>query len=298
MAEGGGQLPLSTPNNAPLPGTPPVDGRPNIQVFKTPGAFTWTKPDGCTHVDVICIGAGGGGGSGRKQASDTSNSHGGGGGQGGGVSRHSFDASILDDTVDGVIGAGGVGGVSVSGATTNGNDGVNGGNSSFGTFLQAQGGAKGKGGTAAGVAAATGKGIGNVSTGTNGAGQSPPLQAGDATGFAPTGGGGGGFNGGGSTASDGGSFIAANGAMLPIDLLGGAHGVASIGGNGSDAPTNYMGGTGGGGGATSATTRFNGGRGGYPGGGGGGGNTGLNSVFDSGFGGQGGDGLVAVISYR
>lgn len=299
--EGGQQLPLSNPSNKALPGVPPVDKRPDIQVFKVFGNFEWIKPDGATHVDVICIGGGGGGGAGRKEASNSSVSGGGGGGQGGGVSRHSLDASLLDDTVQITVGQGGAGGVSINPGNTNGNGGTAGGNSVFGSFVQAGGGQGGAGGLAAGVAPAKNFGQGNISTGTNGAGNNPPFEAGAPTtgsGYGATGGGLGGFNDGSLSASGGGSFIASDGAMLPIDLLGGAGGVDVDGQPGSDAPTNYMGGTGGGGGGTSTTTQRNGGAGGLPGGGGGGGNTGLNGTFDSGTGGKGGDGLVAVITYR
>lgn len=107
----------------------------NVQSFTSSG--TWTKPSGVRFVRVFCWG---GGGSGGRNGVATGVGGGGGGGQ---LTYSTFDASWLPATVSVTIGAGGAG---VSGAA-GGNDG---GNTTFGTYLIAAGGAQG-GWTASGT---------------------------------------------------------------------------------------------------------------------------------------------------
>lgn len=48
----------------------------DLQVFSTPGSFTWTRPEGCNGAIVICVG-GGGGGAGRLNSASGNGSNGG-----------------------------------------------------------------------------------------------------------------------------------------------------------------------------------------------------------------------------
>ncbi|MCA3509595.1 MAG: hypothetical protein IOC72_02875, partial [Rhodobacter sp.] len=117
-----------------------------VQLFTTPGTATWTKPAGAKAVDVIVVGGGGGGGSGRKSASGTA-AFGGGGGAGGGRAIMTLPAVALDPAVTVSVGAGGAGGAAVLSDSTNGNNGVTGGQSSFGSYVFAPQGGAGSGGT-------------------------------------------------------------------------------------------------------------------------------------------------------
>ena len=259
----------------------------NVQKIDTfTASGTWTKPIGAKSVRVFVVGAGGGGGGGSY---NTTNPWGvgGGGGQGGGLSELSFPASILGATETVTVGTGGTGGAGRAGSNGNGTDGTAGGDSSFGAWLVATGGAKGTGTGTGG----TGAGIGNVGTGTaggNGSTGSNPGSVGvSTTTFAPTGGAGGaGANGG--TGSSGGSRSAV------ATLAGG-----SPGSNGNAVTSNLpIGGTGAGSGAspTVGGTAYPGGNGGLYGGGGGGG-AGSGGTNTGGAGGNGANGIIVVISY-
>jgi hypothetical protein len=151
-------------------------------IYTTSG--TWTKPVDTPNNAMVVIEAWGGGGSGRG---DTGSSDGSGGGGGGGAYNQAIlPASDILDTVDVTVGIGGIL--------------IDGGNSSFGTYLTAYGGSRGIGGNSAtngvggpgggqfdnsdGAPAST-----NASTWTGGGGGGPTTKSG---GKATYGGGGGG----------------------------------------------------------------------------------------------------------
>jgi len=119
---------------------------PSVQLFTTSG--TWTKGAAKT-VFVAAIPGGSGGGSGASGTSATVQCGGGGGGAGPFVQRQ-FAAADLTSTVTVTVGAGGLGGASVTGTTGNtaGNNGAAAsGTSSFGSYLYTPVGGVGAGGT-------------------------------------------------------------------------------------------------------------------------------------------------------
>ncbi|HUO50790.1 MAG TPA: hypothetical protein VMU25_04480 [Candidatus Paceibacterota bacterium] len=119
----------------------------NIQVFSTPGTFTYTPSAGATAAQVIVTGGGGGGGNG-------SGTNLGGAGGSGGTSIAFVDLTSTS-SVTVVVGTGGV---SKSGASATGG---NGSMSSFSTFATANGGSGGTGGSAGagGLGGAAGIGV-------------------------------------------------------------------------------------------------------------------------------------------
>jgi collagen type VII alpha len=281
-------------------------GTTNVQSFTGPGSATWTKPSGVSYVEIHCVGAGGGGGAGYKNASSGLRVGGAGGG-GGGYNFAQFLSGYLDNTVNIVVGTGGAGGAAGAG-TAQGNYGLSGGNTVFGNYIAAYGGAGGVFGlTSSQVVTLGGRGL---YTGGNGGWCS---NAGTFTFTSPTssllggagGGAGGSFNG--ST-----SYLSAtNGATGSSKLLvgisggtGGSTGSNPFGQAGSSLNSiSFYGGGGGGGGFSNAgvfTDKPNGGTGGYPGGGGGGGGALSSSTAgnpDAGDGGPGAHGIVVVISW-
>jgi len=258
-------------------------------------AGIWTKPIGAKVIEVICIGGGGGGGSGSV---NNGTRYGGGGGQGGGYSRMIFNASSLPSTVTCWGGPRGTGGSRVTNVSSNGNNGVDGETSYFGSFLSAVGGAGALGGGNSG-------GLPTISYGlieNGGYGSNPPnisaaVDA-DDTKYAPSGGGAGG-----SIVSLSGS---AGGAVrLQINTQGAGGGLGLPGGTASSYTNQLMGAGGGGGGASGTNgSGTNGGDGAdgllYGAGGGGGGSSTLTpdpGIKNSGAGGDGAGGVVIVITY-
>lgn len=284
----------------------------NVQIFSTPGATTWTKPSGAKFVEVWCFGGGGGGGSGKR--TPTSSAAGGGGGGGGGsIAYKRFSAAALGTTEALVVGGGGAGGAAKS-SDADGNVGVAGTASSFGTSK---------------IVAPPGAGAGAGVNGTATAGAGGIIGFGDLTivggaggsGFAGSGAnagvdsinlisprGGAGANGSNSSNTNGigGGFITyyiQAGGTAGADAVGA--GAGGNGGAGTTIDANLLiGGPGGGSGAgngndaTAGNNGGTGGAGGFPGGGGGGGG-GADSTNNtsSGAGGAGATGMVVVISY-
>lgn len=286
---GGGYLGTPSSSNKFLTEAARVD----IQAFTTTG--TWSKPVGARFVEVILIGGGGGAGSGASN-STASNLGGGGGGGGGGYSLGRFPAAAVADALV-TVGAGGVGGTAVSAG--NGVDGGVGGDTSFGAYLIAKGGAAGSKGTTASVSSGTGgaggKGAIPLATagGTGGNSGNPPSAVSASDVPFPTGGGGGA---GGST-NPGAAGGAIQTVLTRAGGAGGAYG-GSAGSPGTSAANNEpTGGTGGGGGGGgSGGAGGTGGAGGSPGGGGGGGGNAISNAA-SGIGGAGGRGLALIITY-
>lgn len=128
----------------------PVIGGGNIQTFNIAGAATWTKPSSGNMAFIECWGAGGSGG--RNSTANGS------GGSGGGYSTRFVSLASLGPTEAVTVGAGG------PARTTTGN-GTAGGQSLFGAWLKAPGGAAG----IADVNTIVTGGVGNAGTGgTNG----------------------------------------------------------------------------------------------------------------------------------
>lgn len=227
----------------------------SFQTFTASG--TWTKPTGVKLVHVRCWGGGGGGG-----AKPT---WGGGGGGGGAFVTGTFDASILPASVSVTVGAGGVGVSSSSG--------TNGGASSFGSYLIANGGSRGVGGSGncAGTSHLGGRG-GAVYSFAGGAGGG---------GAATTGPGDDGQSAGPTFASGGGGGSGCSGGVGGAVAGGGAGGTTNSGGGGGGSG-GFEGGDGGNG------STGTGGAGVSPGGGGGGGRS---------LGGAGGAGRCQVAAY-
>lgn len=276
----------------------------DYQSFTTAGSSTWTKPAAANAnsvVEVYVIGGGGGGGSGgRSTGAINWAGAGGSGGGGGSIGFKRFIASSLGATEGYTVGTGGAGGATGSVTDTNGNDGVDGGFSSFGTtvLLIANGGGKGHGGgdTSQSFDATGGVGgvIGNGEF-SNAGGDGGASRIDDASGnpgddsaslSSPRGGGaGGGVNAGGSAKSGG----VGGGFVTNYVKAGGA--VATIG---NSSIGFFYGGTGGGGSTAGTGTVPTGGAGINGSGGGGGGK--VTSSGTWGAGGAGGDGVVIVIT--
>ncbi len=258
----------------------------DVQVFTTPGAFTWTKPAGARYVEVQIVAGGGGGGSGRKGASLSIRS-GGGGGAGGGATIISVPASNFGATVSGAVGAGGNGGASQATNSTNGVIGTVGGASTFGIF-RANGGGAGAAGTITTATGGTGGG-GTFGGGAGGTGAgSAAGTAGASSSFTSGGGGGGGINASDVlvVASAGGFVNSTNLAQAAVNTSPTPHGLIIPVGFGAGGTSAALTGN--------ATTGFNGG---LYGGGGGGGGAATDGSGNSGAGGAGASGIVIVTTY-
>lgn len=285
----------------------------------TPGTTTWNKPAGCTVVTIWMIGGGGGGGSGRFGSTGTASSGGGGGAPAGWAQAIAFPASMLPSSVTVVCGAKGTGGAAQTVASTNGNPGTVGGNSTFGTttdafYVYATGGNFGLGG----LTAASNGGVTASPSMTllvpvsytvgipGGTGNTSSAIAGAVSCISGGGAGGGGSGctaanaaataGGAGGGSGSGLFIFWN-ASIPA---GGTAGNGGTGGNGANGQgvlnaaqiCHGQGGGGGGGGLAGGGNGANGANYGAGGGGGGGSQTGA-----SGKGGDGADGVVLITTY-
>ncbi len=198
---------------------------PRLDIYTTPGSYTWTKQAGAALVDILLIGAGGGGGAGGVFASGTACSGGAGGG-GGARNALTVPASLVAASVTGNIaapGAGGIGGTTGVGAS-GGN--ATGGATTFGP-LSAFGGQGGGGGQTGTAAGGTGGGLNAVGGG---------VGMGGSSNAAPTAAGGG--PGGSSASAGSGGTAGKNG-----DLGGPASGAAGAGTSGAGAA--FAGSTGG-----------------------------------------------------
>lgn len=273
----------------------------DIQIFTNGGAATWTKPANAKFVMVSIVGGGGGGGSGRKGAAGTVRCGGGGGG-GGGMAKFNWPASVLGSTETVTVGGGGVGGAAQTVNSTDGNTGANGTNTTFGSWLRAQGGSGGSGGTATSGGAGAG-GSSSEYAGANGAAASTSGGSGNNGSASATYGAAGAGSGGGLSAADanssGGNGASAGQNVLPTAISGGTGGSAGSAGNpGSNASLGQAqgGGGGGGGGSSLVANGGAGGAGGLYGGGAGGGGAALDAVANSGAGGTGGTGIAVVVT--
>lgn len=266
----------------------PLPGAVNVQSFTAAG--TWTKPTvGVPSVTrVLAIGNGGGGGSGARGTAARS---GGAGGGGGARIDRIFTTSLLPATVSVTFGASGLGGAAQTVDTSAGNNGVDGGAVSFGTFLQARGGSGGQGGQLGANATGGAGGIGDSTGGSGGGGVSNAAGVSASISAAAAGGGGGG---GADGASYGGGNGGVNGGATSAAAAGGT--VGNAGQNGTPITIPGPGNGGGGGGGNNATSGGSGGAGGSYGGGGGGGGASENG-FSSGAGGNGMTGFCLVITY-
>ncbi len=118
---------------------------PNIYTFREyTSSDTWSKPSGLKEAVIVCIGGGGGAGSGAK--GDSSGRTGGAGASGAAIVISQIKATDLGSSETITIGAGGAGGASQTTSSSNGNAGVDGGDTSFGTHVIAKGGNGGVGG--------------------------------------------------------------------------------------------------------------------------------------------------------
>lgn len=269
----------------------------DYQDFSTAGTPTWTKPAKGSRAFVQLWAAGGSGG--RAGTGE-------GGGGGGGGSYVEFWISLADlaATVSVTVGAGG------AARTSNNQDGIAGGNSSFGSHGTAYGGGGGGGNTVSACGGGGGGGQGSAGSGVTGSG----TGANGGTSLDLVAGGAGSAGSSGATSAGGNSISAGGGGsggstannsgLGGASLFGGgggsggvvAGGIAGTGGNsgfggaggGGGAGTAGAGGVSkfGGNGGAGATSSSNATAGAQPGGGGGGSAAG-NS-------GKGGDGRVRV----
>lgn len=269
-------------------------GTAQVQVYTTPGTYSWSKPAGAKVVQVVLIGGGGGGGGGARNVSGTACAGGGGGG-GSGIWDGIFDASQLASSFTIIVGAGGNGGAGASSIGA-GAAGISGSTTRFGTYAQVTGGGGGGGGNVT-TSTAGAAGVYNGNPGAGG-GYGAAGNNGTQTNRGSAGGAGGGgisttpaaFNGG--LGAYGGAGLAAGGTPGTGGTAGGA------GGNGTSTGVAALcvSSAGGGGGAGTATTGGNGGVGGGYGTGGGGGGASIGTGA-GGTGGKGADGLVVVTTY-
>lgn len=290
---------------------------PDIQVFTTTGANTWTRPAGGPALVQVYMCGGGGGGAGGHRAASGAFAAGGGAGAGGGCVLQTFKAADAGASQTVTIATGGNGG---AGATVNGNAGTVGsvgGNSTFGSLLTAFGGGPGFSAAANGSG---GGGGGPFTAGLVGSAGNGGVSELEAAGLATTqglahcnGGGGGSLNVGSRVCAGGGGGggAADNSALNPggngggSAWLGGPGGgggggttsanvgsTAGVGGKSPGCPTAPAGGTSGAnaGGSTAADFNYHPGCGGGGGGGANAGSAGGNGGAGTNAGGGGGGG--------
>jgi hypothetical protein len=275
----------------------------DIQVFTSSG--TWTKPPNALLCEVWISGGGGGGGSARVGAAGTDRGGGGGASSAAGVYIRA-NASRFNATEAAVIGAAGLGGTEVTTPDTSGNAGTNGGSTTF-AGITAVGGLAGGGGTTTGGTAGAARtnccfnqlfdtATTSTAAGTAGVVGGAVALSGNSTGIKPgPGAGGSGItsaNARGTSGAASGLITAIPGTIFPSSGLQGS----GDGANGANGTFIQFFGVGGGGGNAHPTG--DGGRGGDGisyGAGGGGGGAGLNG-FVARRGGNGGPGIVVVIT--
>lgn len=296
-----------------------------VDTFTSSG--TWTKPTGAKYIELWMISAGNGGGSGRR--GDTSTNRCGGAGGGGNTwACFKINSTEIDSTLSVTIGAGGIGGASITTDNTNGNPGAYGGNTYAETFSPSykryqtkpnysfsEGGGEAEF-SQPGIITGNGFPWGSyysqdqiskvthsfpLGSGKAGNGTFSYISFGNQSGnfgtSNPMGGGGGGAPAGVENAGTGGTSYV----DLPhFGQINASGGTIFNGRNGENAKTanswNLIIATGGGGGMHTVTNDGgNGGNGAFGSGGGGGGAS--NNGFNSGAGGNGGNGCVIIITY-
>lgn len=277
---------------------------PQVDVFTTPGANTWTKRAGATMVTGVMISGGGGGSSGRRGATATDR-HGGSGGGGGDTCAFTIQASLLGATETVTVGAAGTGGAAVAADNTDGNPGTVGTSTSFGTWFKAvaadgaaQGGTSAQPGNPGGYTGLIGS---NQTAGYNTQGGASDLaqaanNAFTSGGYAPGSGGGGGAVNSANVARNGGAGSAGSpgGLLRAAGTAGVVGGAAATGGTAQTANLAQGGGGGGGGAGSVAGAGGTGGAGAIYGGAGGGGGASVNGQL-SGAGGAGASGIAVII---
>lgn len=272
---------------------PNAASSPNVERFTRDGV--WVKPSGSSLILVTVVGAGGGGSAGGSINGPLGVP--GPGGGGGGWTQTMLHSTMLPATVPLTVGVGGNGGVGVGG--TYGQAGIRGGDSKFGPYLMAGGGAGGIYSTAV-VNELPNRSIGSESGGTT---LSSVARSGRGTYKAGAGGGHGGPDGMAAPADvtnlEGGLVLSYTGpAQTPPTAAGSNPGLpapAGLGGGGGG-----QGGWGhviGGNPDGSDISAKSGREGGYPGGGGGGGGAVLTGGSTPGSGGKGADGWIEIITW-
>jgi len=264
---------------------------------------TWTKPVGpYSTVYVVITGGGASGASGCRRASGTATS-GGAGGPSGGIHVLTMPYAQAPATAAIIVGAEAAGGASVTTNDTDGNSGIIGSPSKFGTF-QAVSGTAAQGGktTAATGGSAAGGTYGSSAGDSSVVGGTPPTLHSIGTPQAGGGGAGGGIS---ATPT---AYAGGNGGKNGINTvdititqaMGGAIGTAGDNGYAADSFTSgvamgtiYSGSAGAGGGSSITGAAGAGGNGGNYGAPGGGGGSSLNG-YASGAGGNGSQGRVQV----
>jgi len=266
-------------------------------------SYTWTKPASGNSTWVYLVGAGGGGGGGDFNTGTSTAHCGGGGGGAGAFTKNVFPTALLGSTETVTVGIGGAGGAAKT-SNASGGVGINGGATSFGTWLTASQGTGGGGGTSGATCAGTlGSGGSGELAGGNGAAASTSGAVGNTPAASNTFNAAGGASGGGITTGNAGAGGAVGAASAnntkATPLAGGTagSGPSTAGGAGTSAGAGEpQGGAGGGSGGCAATPAggSDGGAGGLYGGGGGGGGAG--EATTSGAGGHGGYGVAVIIT--